>query len=227
MSSAHWLQYVSCQNDEVGAESFDVGIMSFSQDEKKHVARWEKVSHAAIEAGAPTPYRAYDPNIQDESNQFFFISEAELPHYQEYMMVTPKKLVDYMEANRSRLRRIEVDETQVFRRSAESLGESFEPVSVFDIWLSGLENMKLTDSEDIAGEIDAELEKQSAGEVIGAGQTVGEDHHNIAVKNEPGKNKQALACIRRVLKRLKADPTTTEIWEQKADGEDHVGHALD
>jgi hypothetical protein len=86
--------------------------------------------------------------------------------------------------------------------------------------------MTVTDLQDIAEEIDIELEEKEAGEVVGTGETVGEDQHNIAIQNAPGKNKQALACIRRVLKRLMANPVTTDIWEQQADSKEHIEHSL-
>ena len=62
----------------------------------------------------------------------------------------------------------------------------------------------------IGEEIDDELEEHEAGEVIGVGGT-DEGQYNIAVQCEPGMNKKALACIRRVLKRLRANPETTDI----------------
>jgi hypothetical protein len=89
----------------------------------------------------------------------------------------------------------------------------FTPGCVYEIWLSGLERMELTDVEEIGEEIDEELQEHEAGEVIGVGGT-DEDHHNIAVQCEPGMNKKALGCIRRVLKRLKVNPETTDIWVQ-------------
>ena len=53
--------------------------------------------------------------------------------------------------------------------------------------------------------------------MIGVGGTT-EEQYNIAVQCEPGMNRKALGCIRRVLKRLKANPETTDIWVQgKAD----------
>ena len=76
--------------------------------------------------------------------------------------------------------------------------------------------MALSAAEGVTGigeEIDDELEEHEAGEVIGVGGT-DEDHHNIAVQCEPGMNKKALGCIRRVLKRLRANAETTDIWVQ-------------
>ena len=49
--------------------------------------------------------------------------------------------------------------------------------------------------------------------MIGVGGTT-EEQYNIAVQCEPGMNRKALGCIRRVLKRLKANPETTDIWVQ-------------
>jgi len=49
--------------------------------------------------------------------------------------------------------------------------------------------------------------------VIGSGGVVGEDHQNIAVQSAAEQDGLALACICRVLKRLKANPETTDIWE--------------
>ena len=225
-TSRRWLQHVSCMDFCIGADTFDIGHIVLSDAELEPPKTWHRASNLAIQLGAPTPYVGSDPRIQKLCEREFPITEAELPQYQEYMILTPKKLLDYLEAQRQRLRVLEVDESQVIQRPSEPAQGSFEPVSVFDIWLSGLEEMEVTEAEEIAEAIDAELEKHSAGEVIGTGQTDGQDQHNIAVQNAPGKNKLALACIRRVLKRLKADPATTDIWEQKPDAEDHVEHSL-
>ena len=82
---------------------------------------------------------------------------------------------------------------------------TFTPGCIYEIWLSGLEQMEMTDVEEIWEEIDDELEEKEVGEVIGVGGTE-EDHHNIEVQCEPVMKKNALACIRRVLKRVKANP---------------------
>ena len=65
----------------------------------------------------------------------------------------------------------------------------------------------------IGEEIDGELAEHEAGEVIGVGGT-DERQYNISVQCEAGMNRKALGCIRRVLKRLKANPETTDIWVQ-------------
>jgi hypothetical protein len=92
-----------------------------------------------------------------------------------------------------------------------------DPGCIYEIWLSGLDQMELSDLDEIAEDIDDELSDHDAGEVIGTGGMVGEDQQNIAVQSAPGKNQQALACIRRVLKSLKANPETTDIYVQGQD----------
>lgn len=202
-----------------------MGRVELSAKEKEYPKAWRLASDYELQLGAPTPYIGSDPS-KPLHERYYPITEAELPQYQESMMLTPKKLVNYLEANRHRLKLIEVDESKIVHPPSTPPPETFESASVFDIWLSGLEAMGLTDPQEIADEIDAELEKHSAGEVIGTGQTDGQDQYNIAVQNALGKNKQALSCIRRVLKRLKASPETTDIWEQNPDVPEDIEHSL-
>ncbi len=87
--------------------------------------------------------------------------------------------------------------------------------------------MEVKDLQGIADEIDAELHDKGAGDVIGTGAMSEGDQHNIAVQNAPGKKPEALACIRRVLLRLKADPADTEIMEQEPEVKgDDITHSL-
>ena len=129
---------------------------------------------------------------------------------------TPKDLVAYVKANLDQFEIIAPREDQLASPvETQPKVETFTPGCIYEIWLSGLEQMEMTDLEEISEEIDEELEEHEAGEVIGVGATT-EDQHNIAVESAPGMNRKALACIRRVLKRLKANPETTDIWVQGA-----------
>lgn len=221
------LQYISCYDDAIGVDSFDVGVISLSPEDLIRPKRFRRIPEEAMRNHpTPTPYEAWDPALPQVEGNFFFITEAELPQYQEFLMFSPKQLLDYLETNRHRLEIVEVETSQAITPRAVEQNAGFDPISTFEIWLSELEKMTVSDLQDIAEEIDVELEEKEAGEVVGTGQTVGEDQHNIAVQNAPGKNKQALACIRRVLKRLKANPETTDIWEQQADSDEHIEHPL-
>ena len=221
------LQYVSCYDDAISVDSFDVGVISLSNEDLIRPKRFRRIpEEARRNYPTPTPYEAWDPALPQVEGNFFFITEAELPQYQEYFIFSPKQLLDYLETNRRRLEVIEVESSQAVTPKPTQANMGFDPISTFEIWLSELEKMTLTDLQSIAEEIDMELEEKEAGEVVGTGQTDGQDQHNIAVQNAPGKNKQALACIRRVLMRLKANPETTDILEQKGDATQHIEHKL-
>ncbi len=225
--SSRWFQEISCQDDGLSASTFDVGEIELTPEERQPVKTWSRVTDGALRAGAPTPCKLYDPTIPDLSQRFYHITEAELPKYQEYMQLTHTQLLKYLETQRPRMKWIEVPAHQVFTPPVMTESETFEPLTIFEIWLSGLEKMEVKDLQGIADEIDAELHDKGAGDVIGTGAMSEGDQHNIAVQNAPGKKPEALACIRRVLLRLKADPADTEIMEQEPDVKgDDITHSL-
>lgn len=192
----HRLQYVSCYDGAIGVDSFDVGVVSLSSEDLIRPKRFRRIPEEAMRNHpTPTPYEGYDPYYSGHvSTAFKYITEAELPQYQEYFIFSPKQLLDYLEKNRHRLERVEVGPSQAITPKAVEQNVGFDPISTFEIWLSELEKMTVTDLQGIAEEIDVELEEKEAGEVVGTGQTVGEDQHNIAVQNAPGK-KQAGARL--------------------------------
>jgi len=222
---ARWFQHVTCLDEGVGADTMDITVIPLSEAQLKTPKTWRRVSDYALQKGAPTPYTLYDPDIEHISQNFRPITEEELPKYQEELMFTYKKWMDWLESQRDRLEHLVVPASQAAPAQPLADNQTFEPASVFEIWLSELEKMELTDFDDIKDAIEAELDDHDAGEVIGSGHVVGDDQHNIAVKNAPGKRDEALACIRRVLLRLKASPETS-IWEQRPDKPDHIDHPL-
>jgi len=225
--SSRWFQRISCLDDGLSSETFAVGEIDLTPEECRPVKTWRRVTDGALRAGAPTPYKLYDPTIADLRQRYYHITEAELPKYQEFMQLSHTQLLKYLETQRPRMKWIEVPANQVFAPPVTTESETFEPLTIFEIWLSGLDKMEVKDLQGIADEIDAELHDKGAGDVIGTGGMIGDDQHNIAVQNAPGKKSEALECIRRVLLRLNADPVDTEIMEQEpnANGDD-VTHSL-
>lgn len=210
--SGRWKKLFRNPSAGLTEHAIDECHIHLSDEELTIPPTWEKVAAWKMERGeVPTPYRVQtsDPSVEHE---VWYVTEDQLPQYQENVAFTHKELVAYIKANLDQFEIITAREDQL-SSPPEALPEvaTFTPGCIYEIWLSGLDLMELTDLEEIGEEIDEELEKHDAGEVIGMGGTDGQDHHNIAVQSEPGKDKQALTCIRRVLQRLKANPETTDI----------------
>jgi hypothetical protein len=209
-SISKWKKYFRNPSHGLAASTIDECVIELSNEEQMIPPTWKKCFDWQVEGKeVPTPYRVTTQDYRE-----FYITESELSGYQENVAFTHKELVDYIKANLDQFEIITPREDQL-SSPVEVLPKvaTFTPGCIYEIWLSGLEQMEMTDLEEISEEIDEELEEHEAGEVIGVGGT-DEDHHNIAVQCEPGMNKKALACIRRVLKRLKANPETTDIWVQ-------------
>jgi hypothetical protein len=188
--------------------------IELSAAEMRRPPTWGKVPDWKVELKeVPAPYL-----VRTHEHVEFYVEEDELSKYQECVFLNHKELVAYVKANLEQFEIITPREDQL-SSPVETLPvvATFTPGCIYEIWLSGLEQMEMTDVEEIGDEIDDELEEHEAGEVIGVGGT-DEDHHNIAVQCEPGMNKKALTCIRRVLRRLKANPETTDIWVQGESG---------
>ncbi len=223
-SSGRWLQRYSLRDEGVGSNTTDELLLPLTESEQERTPVWERrhPNHiAADNKFPPRPYRVEDPRYDDTEQRFFNVTEEEIKQYSgmEFMMFTPKQLVDYIESRRAELEFITLREDQTFIPPVnQEPSPTFNPGCRYEIWLSGLDEMELNDEEAIAEEIDEELEKHSAGEVMGTGGVVGQDQHNITVQAAPDKDKQALACIRRALKRLKANPETTDIWRNDESG---------
>jgi hypothetical protein len=184
--------------------------IELSAAEMRRPPTWDKIPDWKVELKeVPAPYR-----VRTHDHVEFYVEEDELPKYQECVFLNHKELVAYVKANLGQFEIITPREDQL-SSPVEALPEvaTFTPGCIYEIWLSGLEQMAMTDVEEIGEEIDDELEEHEAGEVIGVGGTT-EEQYNIAVQCEPGMNRKALGCIRRVLKRLKANPETTDIWVQ-------------
>ncbi len=218
-SSDKWKKLFIFSGSGFNSVCIDECILELTESEKVVPPKWEKVPAWKLERGeVPTPFRVKtcDPSVEHE---IWYVTEDQLSKYQENVAFTHKELVAYIKANLDQFEIITPREDQL-SSPPEALPEvaTFTPGCLYEIWLSGLNLMELTDLEEIWEEIDEELEKHAAGEVIGMGGTDGQDHHNIAVQSEPGKDKQALTCIRRVLQRLKANPETTDISIQGGSG---------
>ncbi len=213
-SPARWKKFFDFKPNGVPVSYIDELKIELTPDEKKMPPIWKKCVDWKIERKeVPAPYRVTTHDYVE-----FYVEEDQIRKYQEYVVLTPKELVDYVKANLDQFEMITPREDQL-ASPVETLPEVavFTPGCIYEIWLSGLEAMEMTDLEEISEEIDDELEEHEAGEVIGVGGT-DEGHHNIAVQCEPGMNTKALGCIRRVLKRLKANPETTDIWVQGESG---------
>jgi hypothetical protein len=214
-SSSKWKKVFLYPADGLPSDTIDECIVQLTADQRIIPPTWEKVMDWEIERGeVPTPYR-----VTDQDYEIWYVTAEELSQYQESVAFTHKELLAHIKANLDQFEIITPREDQL-SSPAETLPEvaTFTPGCLYEIWLSGLELMEMTDLEEISEEIDEELEDHEAGEVIGTGGTEGQDHHNIAVQAAPDKDKQALTCIRRVLKRLKANPETTDISIQGGSG---------
>jgi hypothetical protein len=208
--TSKWKKHFRSPSAGMAAGTIDECLIELSNEEQVIPPTWEKCFDWEVERKeVPTPYRVTTDDYRE-----FYVTEEELPNYQENVAFTHKDLVAYVKANLDQFEVVTPREDQL-SSPVEALPEvaTFTPGCIYEIWLSGLERMELTDVEEIGEEIDDELQEHEAGEVIGTGGT-DEDNHNIAVQCEPGMNKKALGCIRRVLKRLKANPETTDIWVQ-------------
>jgi hypothetical protein len=209
-SPARWKKFFFFKPNGVPVSYIDELKIELTADEMKMPPIWKKCVDWEIERKeVPAPYRVTPHDYVE-----FYVEEDQLGKYQECIWFGPKDLVSYVKANLDQFEVITPREDQL-SSPVETLPEVavFTPGCIYEIWLSGLEQMEMTDLEEISEEIDDELEEHEAGEVIGVGATT-EDQHNIAVESAPGMNRKALACIRRVLKRLKANPETTDIWVQ-------------
>jgi hypothetical protein len=209
-----WKKYFHVRGKGFPTSFIDELQIELTPDKKVRPPEWKRCVDWEIERKeVPAPYRVTTHDYVE-----FYVEEDQLGKYQELTFFTPKDLVAYVKANLDQFEIITPREDQL-ASPVETLPEvaTFTPGCIYEIWLSGLEQMEMTDLEEISEEIDEELEEHEAGEVIGVGATT-EDQHNIAVESAPGMDKKALGCIRRVLKRLKANPETTDIWVQgKAD----------
>jgi hypothetical protein len=223
--SSRWLQRYSLRDAGVGSDTADELQLVLTDEELRCGWVWQRRDPddvAAENESPPRPYEVEDTNEEDDmKKRFFNATEEEIKKHpgRESTMFTPKQVVDYIESRRTELEFITLREDQIFIPPVnQEPSPTFNPGCRYEIWLSGLEEMELDDLEAIAEEIDEELEEHSAGEVMGTGGVVGQDQHNIAVRAAPDKDKQALACIRRALKRLKANPETTDIWRNDESG---------
>jgi hypothetical protein len=209
-----WKKFFHVDGKGLPTSFIDELQIQLTPDQMLYPPEWKRCFDWEMERReVPAPYRVTTHDYVE-----FYVEEDQIGKYQEYVVLTPTDLVAYVKANLDQFEIITPREDQL-ASPVETLPEveTFTPGCIFEIWLSGLEQMEMTDLEEISEEIDEELEEHEAGEVIGVGATT-EDQHNIAVQCEPGMDKKALACIRRVLKRLKANPETTDIWVQgKAD----------
>ena len=210
-----WKKFFHVRGKGFPASFIDELRIQLTPDQMLYPPEWERCFDWEMERKeVPAPYRVTTHDYVE-----FYVEEDQLGKYQEVTFFTPKELVAYVKANLDQFEVIAPREDQL-ASPVEALPEvaTFSPPGcIYEIWLSGLEQMEMTDLEEISEEIDEELEEHEAGEVIGVGATT-EDQHNIAVESAPGMNRKALGCIRRVLKRLKANPETTDIWVQgKAD----------
>jgi hypothetical protein len=209
-SPKRWKKFFYYDDAGFPADCVDELQIDLSGAERKRPPTWKKCFDSEVEnKEVPAPYRVTTHDYVE-----FHVEEDQLPKYHELVWFKHKELVAYVRANLEQFEIITPREDQL-ASPVETLPAvaTFTPGCVYEIWLSGLEQMEMTDLEEISEEIDDELQQHEAGEVIGVGGT-DEDHHNIAVQCEPGMNKKALGCIRRVLKRLKANPETMDIWVQ-------------
>jgi hypothetical protein len=209
-SPARWKKFFYFRGEGFPVDYVDELQIELTEAEMDLPPTWKKCFDSEVEnKEVPAPYRVTTNDYRE-----FYVEADQLPQYHECVWFKHKELVAYVKANLDQFEIITPREEQL-SSPAETLPEltTFTPGCIYEIWLSGLEQMEMTDVEEIGEEIDDELEEHEAGEVIGTGGT-DEDHHNIAVQCEPGMNKKALSCIRRVLKRLKANPETTDIWVQ-------------
>lgn len=185
---------------------------------------WERLNEYEMEDAndyPPRPYLVRDTwEDVDMSKYRFTVTEEEIKKYpgMEHMGFGPKRLVEFIEEHLPEMSVVHLREDQrlVVTETAEPV-ETFEPGCVYEIWLSDIESMGFDSADDIKEELDDELEKHHAGEVIGTGGVDGQDQVNLAVQAAPGKDKQAITCIRRVLKARKANPETTDVWLQSDD----------
>ena len=210
-----WKKFFNFDGKGFPAGFIDELQVELTPDQMVYPPQWKSCFDWEVERKeVPAPYRVTTHDYVE-----FYVEEDQLGKYQESTFFTPKELVAYVKANLDQFEIITPGEDQL-ASPVETLPEvaTFSPPGcIYEIWLSGLEQMEMTDLEEISEEIDEELDEHEAGEVIGVGATT-EDQHNIAVESAPGMNRKALGCIRRVLKRLKANPETTDIWVQgKAD----------
>ena len=211
---SRWKKFFYFDGGGLPSDYVDELQIELSDGEMRRPPTWERVCDWELERKkVPAPYR-----VMTHEHVEFYAEEDQLSEYQECVLLSHKELVEYIKANLEKFQVITPREDQL-SSPVETLPvvATFTPGCIYEIWLSGLEQMEMTDVEEIGDEIDDELEEHEAGEVIGVGGT-DEDHHNIAVQCEPGMNKKALTCIRRVLRRLKANPETTDIWVQGESG---------
>ncbi|RFC48652.1 MAG: hypothetical protein DVB22_002835, partial [Verrucomicrobia bacterium] len=189
-SPKQWKKFFYYDSAGFPADWVDEAQIELSGAERKRPPTWKKCFDSEVEnKEVPAPYRVTTHDYVE-----FYVEEDQIRKYQEYVVLTPKELVDYVRANLEQFEMITPREDQL-SSPVEALPEAatFTPGCIYEIWLSGLEAMEMTDLEEISEEIDDELEEHEAGEVIGVGGT-DEDHHNIAVQCEPGMNKKALGC---------------------------------
>jgi hypothetical protein len=207
---SRWKKFFYFDGGGLPPDYVDELQIKLSDAEMRRPPTWERVCDWELERKeVPTPYR-----VMTHEHVEFYAEEDQLSEYQECVLLSHKELVEYIKANLEEFQVITPREDQL-SSPVETLPvvATFTPGCIYEIWLSGLEQMEMTDVEEIGEEIDDELEEHEAGEVIGVGGTT-EEQYNIAVQCEPGMNRKALGCIRRVLKRLKANPETTDIWVQ-------------
>lgn len=213
-----WYKYFINLDDGIGSDTVDECRVELGVLEDILPATWRKLPQWVVDHGdAPTQYKVekFTPGITQEP---WYVKEDELALIQENKVCAWSDFIKFAETLLPQLERINLNQDQLSHPIASSPVASFTPGCIYEVWLSNLNLMKISDLEEIGEEIDDELEKHEAGEVIGMGGTVGQDHHNIAVRSGPGKDKQALACIRCVLKRLNANPETTDITIQGESG---------
>jgi hypothetical protein len=208
-----------------------VAIITLTEQEAKVPPMWVKIGPDSMHYEAPTLYQIYSPGTDPEYDPYYYISEEQTKTHHPCRGTNPEKFTEYISEFLPELERISVPEAvdgskplteltlppQVneperpilevqFPCYMEDLGmEEWEIIDAFDDALNGRE-LGLATSVDSGFSLCAD-DKQT-------GFTA---EFSVVLEIEPGRLKNALTRIRRVLKKLKA-PSTTRIVEMTDDG---------